>query len=227
MDILILGFMALAVFMCVFTVAVVLRDMRRERKRSLAERVQSKTEQQLQPTAQQSVAVATDGDDQVSFSAEPKQSHKLKYMALDSEQKTWYNEIASYAASVEEVKCVTTGGYVDYRLHSKRIVRMLIKRGTVICEFFIANPNFSRYVSTNKISVKQSATSFKIYTAKDVSAAKDSIDIAVRTVREEREEAKRREKERRRLARQRAARSLSQSATAQVAVQTAATTTTD
>ena len=157
------------------------------------------------------------------FSAEPKQNHKYKYLALSSEQKAWYNEIADYAGNVDEVKYVTTGGYDEYRLHGKRIVRLLIKRGTVIAEFIIANPNFSRYVSTNKISVKQSATSLKILSAKDVGAAKDSIDIAVREIREEREEAKLRQKQRRRLARQLS----SKTTTAQVTVPAAATTSVD
>lgn len=224
MENLIFGFMILVVAMCIFTISVVVRDMRRERKRNATvETVVIKQEQQEQSAVQQSATTATDSDDQIRFSAEPKQNHKYKYMALSMEQKAWYNEIAAYANNVEEVKYVTTNGYDEYRLHGKRIVRLHIKRGTVICEFIIANPNFSRYVSTNKISVKQSATSLKIVSAKDVGAAKDSIDIAVRTIREEREEAKRRERERRRLARHATAHAVAQATT----VQTVATRTTD
>ena len=202
MEYLILGFMALVAVMCIFTVSVVVRDMIRERKkRNRAE--------------EKSVAViASESDDNVKFSAEPKQSHKYKYMVLDNVQKAWYDEIAQYAESIDDVKCVNAGGYDEYRLYGKRIVRLLIKRGTIIAEFIIANTNFSRYVSTNKISVKQTATSLKILTDKDVGVAKDSVDIAVRTVREEREDAIRRGKERRKLARKMA----SNSATAQVAV---------
>ena len=222
MELVVFGFMVLVVVLCIFTVSVVIRDMRRERKKAV-DPVEVEQEHQ-QHIAQQSVAViAPDGDDQVRFSAEPKQSHKYKYMALSVEQKAWYNEISSYASNVEEVKHVTTGGYDEYRLYGKRIVRLLIKRGTVIAEFIIANPNFSRYVSTNKISVKQSATALKIVTAKDVGAAKDSIDIALREIREEREEAKLRQRQRRRLARKLA----SNTSTAQVAVPAVATTTTD
>ncbi|MCH5152451.1 MAG: hypothetical protein J1F68_00615 [Clostridiales bacterium] len=220
METLIFGFMVLVVVMCIFTVCVVVRDMLRDSNKRKTKKSADTTQVGQQQAAQQSTVVIAADDDQVRFSAEPKQSHKYKYMALSGEQKAWYDEIAEYANRVEEVKCVTTGGYDEYRLHGKRIIRLLIKRGTVICEFIIANPNFSRYVSTNKISVKQAATSLKLLTAKDVGAAKDSIDIAVREIREEREEAKRREKERRRLARQ-------ASHAAATQVQTVATTSAD
>lgn len=142
---------------------------------------------------------------QIRFSADPKQSHRAKYLALSGQQKAWYDEIVAYAKRVEEVKSVLTTGYEEFKLHSKRVIRLRIKKGTVICEFIIANTNFSRYISTNKISVKQAPTSFKLLEATDVGAAKDSIDIAVRTIIEEREEAKRQQRERRRLARQAAA----------------------
>lgn len=216
MDILIFGFMVLVVVTCIFTISVVVRDMLRERKKRSS--VDVPIEENYEPKAQiaqQSVAVvANEDDDQIRFSAEPKQSHKYKYMALSAEHKAWYDEIAKYAMSIDDVKCVTTGGYEEYRLYGKRIVRLLIKRGTVIAEFIIANPNFSRYVSTNKISVKLTATSLKILTEKDVGVAKDSVDIAVRTVREERQENIRRGKEKRKLARQ----TPSNTSTAQVAV---------
>lgn len=151
---------------------------------------------------------------QIRFSADPKLSHKEKYRALDSVSRAWYDEIANYARAIDDIKSVMTNGYEDYKLYAKRVIRFRIKKGTVICEFVIANTNFSRYISENKISVKQAPTSFKLLDASDVGAAKDSIDIAIRTIREEKEEAKRRERERRRLARQAAA-------------QAAATTTTD
>ena len=225
MDFLVLGFMVLVAVMCIFTVSVVVRDMvseRKKRNRTNAS-VKEQHERQEQVTQQSVAVVAQENDDQVRFSAEPKQSHKYKYMALDSIQKAWYNEIAEYANSFDDVKCVATGGYDEYRLYGKRVIRLLIKRGTVVAEFIIANPNFSRYVSTNKITVKQSATSLKILTAKDVGAAKDSINIAVRTIREEREETKQRGKERRKLARQAA----SQNTSVKVAVPAVATSTAD
>lgn len=236
----ILGFMILVVALCAFTVYVVLRDMIRERKRkqqtegisklveARLELLEAKQEQQQAVTAKEQqdapsgqhitvehsvVAIPLEEyEGQIRFSADPKQSHKAKYMALDSVQKAWYDEIAAYANSVEEVKHVTANAYDEYRLFGKRVIRMRIKKGTVICEFIIANPNFSRYVSTNKVAVKQAPTSFKLLEARDVGVAKDSIDIAVRTIQEEREEAKRREKERRRLARQAAVQASSHAA---------------
>ena len=158
--------------------------------------------EQAAPTTQAVVTPVEDLEGQIHFSADPKQTHRDKYLALSSQQKAWYDEIVAYAKKVETVKSVLTTGYEEYRLFSKRVIRMRIKKGTVICEFIITNVNFGRYISTNKLNVKQAPTSFKILEPIDVAAAKDSIDIAVRTILEEKEDAKRRARERRKLARQ-------------------------
>lgn len=211
MEIIILSFMALVVVMCIFTVSVVVRDMLRERKNKYTQHYIQQSvvtvEQQEKPTSQEPVVEIplAEYEGQIRFSADPKQSHKAKYLALDSEQRAWYSEIAEYANSIDDVKYVATKGYDEYRLYGKRIIRLRIKRNTVICEFIIANFYFSRYVSANKVALKQAASSFKLQSAKDVGVAKDSIDIAVRAIREEKEETKRQQRQRRRLARQAAA----------------------
>lgn len=226
MEALLIIFMVLVIGLCAFTVTTIVADQVNERKKQEAlekaaankpvepvkpvEPAEPATPvQPVQPIVVVAETVTTDeesADGQVVFAAVPKQTHSEKYKALSSEQRGWYDEIAAYAASrTEEIKSVITNGYEEYRFYGKRVIRFVIKRGVIVCEYIIANPNFSRYVSANKVAVKQAATTLKIMEAKDVGAAKDSIDIAVNYLVEERQEAKRLERERRKLARQEAA----------------------
>lgn len=224
MELLIIIFMILVVALCAFTITTVVADQINERRKQKRmeddeadEPVQSAepvapvaAEEPVTPVEQPIVVVAAADeeaqDGQVVFAAVPKQTHSEKYKALSGEQRGWYDEIAAYAASRDAViKSVVTNGYEEYRYYGKRVVRFVIKRGVIICEYIISNTDFSRYVSANKVSVKQSAATLKIVEAKDVSAAKDSVDIAVKFLVEERQEAKRLERERRREARQKAA----------------------
>ncbi|MCH5156820.1 MAG: hypothetical protein J1G02_02955 [Clostridiales bacterium] len=139
---------------------------------------------------------------QIRFSADPKLSHKQKYNLLDSVQKAWYDDIVAYANQIDDIKSTLTNSHEEFKLYSKRVICLRIKKGTVICDFVIANTTFSRFISENKLSVKHAPTSFKLFEESDVGAAKECIDIAVRTIREEKEEAKRIQREKRRLARQ-------------------------
>ena len=78
---------------------------------------------------------------------------------------------------------------------------MLIKRGQIVCEFIMYNSDFKNYVNENKVAVKQAATVIKITDEAAVQAAKDSMDIVVNTINEEKEYKKQQAKERRKAAR--------------------------
>ena len=78
---------------------------------------------------------------------------------------------------------------------------MLIKRGIINCEFILHNSDFKNYLNENKISVKQSATTMQIESEATVLAAKNSIDIVVAAIAEEKEYKKKLAREKRRAAR--------------------------
>ena len=80
-------------------------------------------------------------------------------------------------------------------------VRLLIKRGIIHCEFILQNSDFKNYVNENKISVRQSATTMLVESAATVDAVKNSIDIAVAAILEEKEYKKQLAREKRRAAR--------------------------
>ena len=137
----------------------------------------------------------------ISFSAGQRQTLEEKYLALTDEQKGWYDEIAKYAAAVEGNKCFKNARYEDYKIGANRIVRLLIKRGIINCEFILHNSDFKNYLNENKISVKQSATTMQIESEATVLAAKNSIDIVVAAIAEEKEYKKKLAREKRRAAR--------------------------
>lgn len=146
-------------------------------------------------------AFAEDAEGTISFSMGQQQTLEEKYLALPSEQRGWYDEIIKYAAAVEGSKRMKTVRHEEYKVGNNRIVRLLIKRGIIHCEFILHNSDFKNYVNENKIAIRQSATTMLVESAATVDAVKNSIDIVVSAINEEKEYKKQLARERRRAAR--------------------------
>ena len=146
-----------------------------------------------------------DPDGMISFAKGQQQTLEEKYLALPSEMRGWYDEIIKYASAVEGSKRFKNVRYEEYKVGKNRIVRMLIKRGIINCEFILHNSDFKNYVNENKISVRQAATTMLVENAATVDAVKNSIDIVVAAIAEEKEYKKQLARERRRAARAEAA----------------------
>ncbi len=220
MEILFMVFMVFVSVTCLFAVLVVLRDIVREivsskRAKKEAENPQPhespKQEIVIEETpapapaieehkqALEEVAISESVDDgKISFSASNKETLEEKYAKLSKKDKSRYDEIVEYAKKVEGNRCFKNDRYEEYKVGKNRLVRMLIKRGVIICEFILQNSDFKNYVNENKISVKQSATSLKILDSASVAVAKNSIDIAVNAINEEKEYKKQLAREKRR-----------------------------
>ncbi len=221
MEILFMVFMVFVSVMCLFSALVVLRDIVKEiaesKRQAKAQTVQIVEKPQEAPcvvveapkpvveevkeeTVLEEVAVASveDKEGNISFSASNKQTLDEKYASLSQKDKNRYNEIVEYAKKVEGNRCFKNDRYEEYKVGKNRLVRMLIKRGVIICEFILQNSDFRNYVNENKISVKQSATSLKIIDSASVAVAKNSIDIAVNAINEEKEYKKQLAREKRR-----------------------------
>jgi hypothetical protein len=143
--------------------------------------------------------VATDDESKVTFST-GQQTLDEKYLELSSEEKGWYDEVIKYASAVEGSKRFKNARYEEYKVGKNRLVRLLIKRGVINCEFILQNSNFRNYVNENKISVSQSATVIRIDSAATVDAVKDSINIVVAAINEEKEYKKQLAREKRKAA---------------------------
>ena len=151
--------------------------------------------------AEEAAVAEENTDGSVSFSADKGQTLDDKYHALTSENKNYFDEIIKYASAVEGSKRFKNMRYEEYKIGSSRIVRLTIKRGIVHCEFMMQNTSFKNYVTENKISVRQSATVIKVTSDEVVQTIKDTIDIVVKAIGEEREFKKQLAKEKRRARR--------------------------
>ena len=77
-------------------------------------------------------------------------------------------------------------------------MRILIKRGFVVCEYLLTDDGFKRYVVGNRVKVKIAPTVLKIADKNSLQAAKDSIDISKKIIDDEKAYKKERAKARRR-----------------------------
>jgi hypothetical protein len=145
--------------------------------------------------------VPEDDEGTVKFSAGQQQTLEEKYLALSAQARGWFDEIIKYAAAVEGSKRFKNARYEEYKVGKNRLVRLLIKRGIIHCEFMLQNSDFKNYVNENKIAVRQSATVMRVESEATVGAVKNSIDIAVAAIAEEKEYKKQQARERRKAAR--------------------------
>lgn len=140
-------------------------------------------------------------DDTVTFSSDKTLTIDDKYLELTNEQKNHYDEIIKYASKVEGSRRFKNARYEEYKVGKNRLVRMLIKRGVIVCEFILPNNDFKNYVNENKLKIKSAPTVLKIVDAESVQVAKDSIDIAMKAIEEEKELKRQQTRERRKQAR--------------------------
>ena len=69
-------------------------------------------------------------------------------------------------------------------------MRILIKRGIVVCELILPNTDFKNYIEDNKLALKPAATVVKVTDEEKVKIVKNAVDIAVKGIAEEKERKK-------------------------------------
>lgn len=143
------------------------------------------------------VAEEAEDDGVVNFATGTKTLDE-KYLELTPEFKGYYDEIVRFANTVEGSKRYKNANYEEYKVGKNRLVRLKIKRETVICELVIPNLAFKNYVSENKVEVKQAPATIKVVDEATLSAVKDSMQIAINAIEEERAYKKEQAKLRRR-----------------------------
>ncbi len=143
------------------------------------------------------VAEEAEDDGVVNFATGTKTLDE-KYLELTPEFKGYYDEIVRFANTVEGSKRYKNANYEEYKVGKNRLVRLKIKRETVICELVIPNLAFKNYVSENRVEVKQAPATIKVVDDATLSAVKDSMQIAINAIEEERAYKKEQAKLRRR-----------------------------
>ena len=173
----------LIVAMTGFTAFVVIDELLHERKLA----TESAPVESAVPSVEQKETPSATGET----------THKDKYDALTDDTRKWYDEIAEYAASQNGAKCHIGKSYEEYAIGSKKIVRLLIKRGVTVCEFFFQNNDLKSYMSENNVAVTAAPTTLKVTNEATVKAAKNTIDIVVKNIEEEKEQKRKQANERR------------------------------
>ncbi len=140
-------------------------------------------------------------DGKVAFSTGSKTLDE-KYLELSAEYKGYYDDVVRCANTVEGSKRYKNAAYEEYKVGKNRLVRLKIRKDTVICEFVIPNLEFKNYISGNKVSVKQAPATIKVTDEASLAAVKDSIGIAVKAIEEEKTYKKEQAKLRRRQKRE-------------------------
>ena len=143
------------------------------------------------------VAEEAEDDGVVNFATGTKTLDE-KYLELTPEFKGYYDEIVRFANTVEGSKRYKNANYEEYKVGKNRLVRLKIKRDTLICELVIPNLDFKNYVSENRVEVKQAPATIKVVDDATLSAVKDSMQIAINAIEEERAYKKEQAKLRRR-----------------------------
>ncbi|MBQ7224856.1 MAG: hypothetical protein IJX06_04835 [Clostridia bacterium] len=221
-------FMLFLCALCLFAVVVIARDiiyenakMRRDREKERAlEKMQAAvTAQPVSEVIEQPVApapapeptpepevveevVATAEEEEEDENAVAFSRHTLtmeeKYATLSTEFKRYFDDIAKHALGKEGVKEFKFGSSYDYKIGSYRVVRMMIKRSEIVCEFKFIDRDFRTYVGSNNVKMKQSATAVRVLDASAVGVAKDGIDLVCTQIAEDKQYKKELAKEKRR-----------------------------
>ncbi len=216
-TILLLVFIIVVLVIALFCVVVVTRDIVIEsRDRRKAKEEEKKEETPVAPTPVEKQEVVREivkevpvvvekpveeDDSNVKFDA-IKKTLDEKYRELDATFRIYYDEIVKAAMEIEDSKRFKNDNYEEYKLGKSRIVRLKIKRGTILAELLIPNLTLKEYISDNKVDAKLAPTVIKVVDRESVDAVKDSMAIAVKVHLEEKELKKQQAKEKRRLARE-------------------------
>lgn len=141
-------------------------------------------------------------ENSVTFSKSARETLEEKYLALPAEYKSFYDEIVKHATIQEGSKRFKNARYEEFKIGQARIVRVLIKRGIIVCEFIMQNTDFKNYINETNVNVRQAATVIKVVDVEALQAVKDSIDIVVKAIAEEKEYKKQIAREKRKKARE-------------------------
>ena len=93
---------------------------------------------------------------------------------------------------------VLSNKYKEYKIGNNKVVKLEIKRDTVVASFIFIDAELRKYSRENKVAIKQKATPVKILSSDDVSFAKDSIDMVIKQIEDDILAKKELQKERRR-----------------------------
>lgn len=113
-----------------------------------------------------------------------KKTLKEEYANLSKENKKFYDQIKAHAIALEGVKESESQNYYTVSYKTNKIVRLKIKKGEVVAEFFTTDKTLKELAGSG---VKESASSIKIKTDEDAQKAIKAIDYKFKSLTENKE----------------------------------------
>lgn len=152
---------------------------------------------------EEEIAVTEEDPDAVSFSRVTLTMEE-KYATLSTEFKRHFDDIIKHAMAKEGVQENRRTSSYDYKIGAYKVLRMLIKRGEIVCEFNFIDKEFAEYASASDVRMKKSATTVRVTEASAVGVVKDGIDLVCSQIAEDKERKKELAREKRREKRRKA-----------------------
>ena len=125
-----------------------------------------------------------------------------KYAALDAQSRNRYDEIVAYILAHPDCRKSEASNAVTFKCKTDKIMRAVIKRGTVVLNFMLSNTDLNRFVREEGIKkIKIAPVVVRLESDIDLVLAKQTVDITLENIHEEQQYCKERKRELRRLSR--------------------------
>lgn len=203
-------FMSFVSIMCVFAMLIVLRDLvwNGKQKRDEEDRPTEKPKEKEEPIKKEVEAVEIPAEPEpvvetvidepieplveeevaVTFIPPDKKTLSELYAELPRVYRAFYDEIAKHAEECADVtRHVKNDSYEEWKIGVARLVKLKIKKGTVIAEFNLQNSEMKEHIHESNVAVKQASTSVKLEDHNAVLFVIQSMDLVVKVLAEERE----------------------------------------
>ncbi len=152
---------------------------------------------QQDPAAEEVAVTDNEDPDAVSFSR-VNLTMEEKYATLSTEFKRYFDDIIKHAMAKEGVKESRRASSFDYKIGAYKVIRLLIKRSEIVCEFNFIDKDFAEYANASDIRMKKSATTVRVLEPSAVGVVKDGIDLVCAQIAEDKERKKELAREKRR-----------------------------
>lgn len=158
-------------------------------------------EQEQEVAETEETQVEESENEDVVVLAVDKKTMAEKYEELPEEIKELYNGLIDYALSKdEEAVKAETNAYTTVRIKKEKLIKLSIKRDTLVGEFLLVDPNLKHFVKESNVkSVKPTATKVKILSTDEFETCKNMIDMCYNAYQDELEYRKEKRREKRRL----------------------------
>jgi len=199
-QIAVIVFILFLCILCFFAVMIILRDIIIENSKNRKELMELKEQKQEETTLDNETdndQTETKSDDNSVVFSSKILTMPEKYDTLSKEYKMYFDDIVKYVLSKENVKEFKYNSSYVYKDASHRLLRLMIKRGEIVCELSFIDPEIKNYVAGSNVPMKQSATSIKVTEPVAVGVVKDGIDLVCSQISAYREYKKQVAKEKR------------------------------